>query len=215
MGFLARFTRRHLFGLLGGAASIALAEIARAQTTDGCEIGFVNGLLTIGGAECEVLQAGGAQVAAPSHLAGEVVTQEQDATTASSTTDRATQEEIQQRRRDHKQRKKDNKRSQKRDKRNRAENRHERNRNAKTSCDDFSDQKEAIEWLAQFPEDADLIDPDGDGLACEHLDQVRCNDFSNEEEAQAWVDQFGFTPQDDPFNLFKQNDLTPCKGFYV
>jgi hypothetical protein len=68
-----------------------------------------------------------------------------------------------------------------------------------------------VEWIAQHPGDHDELDPDLDGAACEHLEPVRCSDFDDQVEAQEWVALVGFfTPANDPYNLFKNADLTPC-----
>jgi hypothetical protein len=93
----------------------------------------------------------------------------------------------------------------------RRQNHIQEKRDRKIYCDDFTDQKEAIEWLGQHPEDADHIDPDGDGIACEELDPVTCNDFSSQDEAQTWFNKYEptFTAVD-PFNLDPDNDGKAC-----
>lgn len=111
MGFWDRLSRRSVSGLFAGAAWIALADLARAQTISGCEIGIVNGLVTIGGAECDLLQVLGAEVSVPAHLAG---VQSADAADATATSDDSTQETRVQRQRDRR-RKKDNQRDRRRD----------------------------------------------------------------------------------------------------
>jgi hypothetical protein len=184
----ARKSRRGVVALVLSAVALKFAPAARAQTA-GCQMGFVNGLLTGAGDDCQLFRPpglSGAQISAPSHLAGAIVTDDAaDDAAATAQTDAEIAAERRQRRRDQHRDKKDNNQDHKQDKRARKEDHKEDKRDRRITCEDFDDQKEAIEWLAQHVDDGDALDPDGDGVACEHLDTVRCSDFSTSPDVVA------------------------------
>jgi hypothetical protein len=229
MDFSSLRTRRGLFRLFLAGFGLRFADTARAQTTAGCQIGFVNGLLQISGANCELLTPpglGGAEVSPPSSLAPIVEapqTTGTTSTTSTSTTSTGTtgtsqpttlKQERMLRRRQHHQQKKQNNHDHKKSKRNRKQthkkDKRTRQRERITSCSDFSTQKAAVEWLAQHPEDAKRLDPDGNGAACENLPAVTCKDFSTQADAEDWATLYGFTPQRDPYNLFRGANDAVC-----
>lgn len=205
-------TRRSVLGLgwLGAAAGLARAVPVRAQSTAGCEIGFVNGLLSIGGAECGLLSPpgmSGANVALPGHLVD--ATGGGDATSTATTTQspQEIRQERLQRRRDHQRRQRNNTRDRREDKQQRQGDRRRAAADAVTTCDDFSDQKAAIEWVTQFPADRDALDPNRNGLACETLKPVTCAQFGSRNEVESWHTRNAITG--DPYRLKVGLDWCP------
>ena len=221
MDFSSLRTRRGFVSVLLSGLGLSLAETARAQSLAGCQIGFVNGLLEISGADCELLTPpglGGAQVSPPSSIAapgaeaaqstGTPSTSSTSTTGTTGTTQPTTPQQARKlRRRDHHQQKKQNNHDHKKTKRNRKQTQQQDKRTRKrdriTSCDDFTTQMAAVEWLAQHPEDAKRLDPNGDGAACEELPPVKCSSFSTQADAEDWAHLYGFTPAHDPYNLYR------------
>lgn len=198
-------TRLPRRGVLALAAAAALARFlpARAQSTAGCDIGFVNGLLSIGGADCGILSPPGLQgadISLPGHMVD--ATGAADATSTSTTTETPQQvrQERLQRRRDHRRNQRGNTRDRREDKQQRQGDRRRAEADALTSCDDFRDQKEAIEWMTQFPDDRERLDPNHNGLACETLKAVTCSQFSSRNEVASWHERNGLGERD-PYRL--------------
>lgn len=168
-------SRRGLLAFLAGFVALRIVPV-RAQTQD-CVIGHVNGLLTVAGDNCAMLNPpllGGAQIEAPSHLAGEIIADETADTAATdATTLEQERTEKLQAKRDKKHDKRGRRTNQKHDqrarRRNRDQDKRERKNDALITCEDFSSQEDANNWLKQFSEDAAILDPDNDGIACEHL----------------------------------------------
>jgi hypothetical protein len=215
-----RITRRSVVGLLAAALGFHGREPARAQTAAGCQYGFVNGLLQITGATCELSvpsHLSGPQSAAPAPAplassASQPSVGSGLATTPGGTTATTPQRARQLRRRAHHQRKKDNAHLHKKTKRSRQEAQRNRKAANRITCEDFTSQKAAVQHLGQFPEDAAVLDPDGDGAACEHLPPVSCQDFASHDDAEVWVALYGFSPAKDPYHLFRGAANALCPG---
>ena len=64
-------SRRTIVALALAGIAARVAPVRAAQTTAGCDIGFTNGLLTIGGEDCELLSPpglDGANIGLPGHM---------------------------------------------------------------------------------------------------------------------------------------------------
>lgn len=72
----------------------------------------------------------------------------------------------------------------------------------RATCDDFTTQKAAIEWLAHSPQDKQRLDPDNDGKPCETKTVVTCKTFSSQDEAKQWFNLVGFSKNNDPYGLW-------------
>ena len=215
-------SRRTIVALALAGIAARVAPVRAAQTTAGCDIGFTNGLLTIGGEDCELLSPpglDGANIGLPGHMVSGTGTastsgtatsaQETSSLTSTSTSSTTSpqaerQARLQKRRnkhRTHKGRKRDQRKTQAGRKQTRKQSRIE----ALITCEDFSSQKEAIEWMNQYSEDRATLDPDGDLIACEELSAVRCSQFTSQAEVKSWHKLMGFQ-ETDPFGLKGNGD---------
>jgi hypothetical protein len=84
----------------------------------------------------------------------------------------------------------------------------------RATCDDFRDQKEAVEWLTDHPKDQDRLDPDGDGAPCAKLAPVTCKAFGTPQEATQWFTRNGFSAGKDPYKLIdpELNEVCPKRA---
>jgi hypothetical protein len=80
----------------------------------------------------------------------------------------------------------------------------------RATCDDFRDQKEAVEWLTDHPKDQDRLDPDGNRAPCAKLPPVTCKAFDSIEAAKAWFTTNGFTETKDPYHLYDDTAEVVC-----
>jgi hypothetical protein len=89
-----------------------------------------------------------------------------------------------------------------------------RKKDRKITCDDFTTQKAAVEWLAQYPEDAESLDPNGDRRPCVELEKVSCSQFTDAEEAREWLKFYDYPVVNDPFGLYDETKqkICPAKG---
>lgn len=205
----ARSRRGVVAALVAGAFARILPEPVRAQLNAGCEYNIVNGLVTIGGDNCNV--------AVPGHMidarsdtnstSGNSTSTSTNATTSVDSPNEIRQERLQ-RRRDHKRDKRYRRTNQKQDQKSR---RHER----KILCEDFSSQLQAVEAMAQNPWAAKKLDPDGDGVPCEDLRELTCGEFRDEAEATNWFNRMGYSKDFDPFKLFDKDAGSVCASFRV
>lgn len=190
-------TRRGIVATLVSAAfARALPEPVRAQLNSGCEYGITNGLVTIGGDNCNL--------AVPQHMIDDRTNANSNSSnsTATSTnvnTNVDSPKEIRQerlrRRRDHHKTKSTRRNRQ-------SQERSQRKQDRKILCEDFSSQLAAVEAMAQNPWAANKLDPDGDGVPCEDLRALTCGEFRNEDEATNWFNRMGYSKEYDPFKLF-------------
>lgn len=203
----SRLSRRTLLGLLAAALPFGRARSATAQTTlNGCEVGFVNGLLQID-PTCNIGGPGGPAITAPAHLAPPgFATATLDDTPAFSDT----REERLRRRRDKKRDKRFGRRDRRGDHkaRRRDRKRERRQRRArKVTCSRFASQEEAQVWHEDHTEHSRLVES-STGLVCLDLDcryameyceaakgLVSCSDFDWQEHAQAWHEDFSLDSQ--------------------
>jgi hypothetical protein len=86
------------------------------------------------------------------------------------------------------------------------------------TCDDFSTQKQAVEWLTDHPKDKNRLDPDGNFAPCANLPTVTCGAFSNQKEAINWFNHNNFTQRRDPYGLHNAQTgsicpVTTCANF--
>ena len=200
-------TRRGVVAaLVAAAASRVLPAPVRAQLNSGCEYGITNGLVTIGGTDCHV--------AVPGHMIDARSTTDSASANTGTTSTTSTQspKEIRQdrleRRRDHHKTK-----SSRRNRQHQERNQREQDR--KILCEDFSSQLAAVEAMAQNPWAAGKLDPDGDGVPCEHLRELTCSEFRNEDEATNWFNRMGYSKTYDPFKLFDAEADSVCATFRV
>lgn len=81
-------------------------------------------------------------------------------------------------------------------------------------CKDFTNQKSAIEYLAQYEDAQQFLDPDRDGIACEDLPAVTCKQVWVEEQDRAgvtsWFKRHGFTSSNDPFGFYDADAKQFC-----
>ncbi|MCC6177050.1 MAG: hypothetical protein IT305_17210 [Chloroflexi bacterium] len=203
-----RISQRAALAALRSLLPLAAVRRAAAQSVNGCGISVVNGLLQID-PECVITGPSGPQVTAPAHLAPQAVT---TSTNAASPAD--IRAERMQRRRDNKHTRHFNRRDNRRDhsyrRRRRRTLRNRRQRDRIITCADFFNQKDALDFLAQYGQYANVLDPDGDGFPCEHLAPVTCSAFRNQSEARSWFERRGFTPANDPYKLVADGKTTPC-----
>jgi hypothetical protein len=84
----------------------------------------------------------------------------------------------------------------------------------RATCDDFRDQKEAVEWLTDHPKDQDRLDPDGDGAPCAKLAPVTCKAFGTPQQATQWFTRNGFSAGKDPYKLIdpELNEVCPKRA---
>jgi hypothetical protein len=159
MGEMGRGSRRGVLSLAAGLLGLLGSRSALAQSARDCDYGWVNGLLVVGGEECDLSGV-------PSHLASGV-----DATdgTTSTTDSPLTPQERQLRRREHQQKKRDNARAHKQEKRGRKRNHKDLKQDSKFTCDDFLTQADAQNWWLENGQQGDDLDPNNNGVPCEHL----------------------------------------------
>lgn len=202
-----RLPRRGVLAL-AVAAALTRSLPARAQSTAGCEVGIVNGLLSIGGADCGILSPPGLQganVALPGHMVDATDASDATSTTSTETPQQIRQERLQ-RRREHRRRQRGNTRDRREDKQQRQGDRRRTEAEALTTCEDFRDQKEAIEWMKEFGDEA-ALDPNNNGLACETLRAVTCSQFGSRNEVESWHVRHGL--DSDPYKLKVGADWCP------
>lgn len=194
MNWSTRLTRRRV--VAGGSTLAALTALsAAAQTAPvtgvaGCEIGFVNGLLQIGGTECTLMTPPGlgAAIDPPSTLtqfvADDGTISPDGAVAADGTTTTETQQQV---RTERLQAKRDKRRTQRgrrtdrqHDQNTRSSNRRRTRRTnrqtkrdaveaAKVYCEEFDYQEDAQKYLEQewiSDGDRERLDPNGDRIAC-------------------------------------------------
>lgn len=80
----------------------------------------------------------------------------------------------------------------------------------RATCDDFRNQKEAVEWMTDHPKDTARLDPDGDGAPCAKLATVTCKAFSTQDEAKQWFTRNGFSAAKDPYKLIDPDYTEVC-----
>lgn len=197
---LSRLRSRRGVLVMSLVAALSRVMPAKAQWTNGCEYGITNGLLTIGGDQCGI--------AVPGHMIdGTGTSLDNDSSTSSVGSFTDTRKEDRQDRLQ-------NRRDQKRDKRYRRGNRRrdtqDRRHEREILCEDFSSQLQAVEALAQNPWAENKLDPDGDGVPCEHLRALTCDEFDDEAEAVNWFNRMGYTKAYDPFKLFDHETDSVC-----
>ncbi len=198
MGLSSRFSRR---GAVALAAALGLQRLMPARAQTPCNVQFVNGILQYN-FDCTSIDApgmNGMAVAPPSHLISA-----QDATTTTTTTSpQQTRQARLQKRRTHR----DNKRGRVRDRKDQDKLDRQSERSARLAaeitCEDFSNQKAAIDHMAQFGDAEGVLDTDFDGLPCEHLTAVTCSQFSKQKDAEVWFYARGFHEGYDPFGLLE------------
>jgi hypothetical protein len=198
MGLSSRFNRR---GVLALAAALGLQRRApvRAQTT--CTVQFVNGILQYSPGCTSIASAGmnGMGITPPSHLAAP------DPNAISTTT--STPQQLRQERllirRDRRDSRLDRKRDRLQEERTRTATRRSEALALEITCEDFTNQKAAIDRMAQFRDSEGKLDLDHDGLPCEHLTAVTCSQFSNQREADVWFYARGFHDGYDAFHLLE------------
>ena len=172
-----RLPRRGLLLSVSALAGLQLVS-ARAQSTTGCAIGFVNGLLQYS-PDCPLLTPAGSgfEVAPPSHLIpssdGEGtatdVKSQQERKREARTRKRDKQDEqhdrLKTRQQDQRQRRKDRRRTRQQERR--------AAKRGSLGCDDFTYQEEAQAYFDSGDYDTftdpQLMDTDDDGIACESL----------------------------------------------
>lgn len=192
---------RNRRGVLAVALIAALSRVmpVRAQGTGDCQYTFINGLLTIGGDNCGI--------AVPGHMVDATNNSLNDDFDGSVGSNVDSPNEIRQdrlydrrnRRRTVRSRHTDQKQTQR-------GRRHER----KILCEDFSNQFDAVEAMAQNPWAAKKLDPDGDGIPCEDLRALTCDEFSDEAEAVKWFQRMGYSKEYDPFKLYDAETSSVC-----
>jgi len=222
-------SRRNILGLAVAGALTRVVPVRAAQTTAGCDIGFTYGLLTIGGTDCQLLSPpgmDGANISLPTHMVdgrssssttavdGAITSPQVTSpvtgtpTTPTSTTSLQAERQARLQKR----------RAKKRTKRGRTtaqrKKQSTRKKDRKITCDDFTTQKAAVEWLAQYPEDAESLDPNGDRLPCVELAKVSCSQFTDAEEAREWLKFYGYPVVNDPFGLYDETrqKICPAQG---
>lgn len=230
MGWFKHRTRRQVLHAAGGLIALLAPRSTSAQDVHQCDVEWVNGLLAVGGPECDL-------PGVPPHLAGSVIpnggfvteraTNDEFAASGTSTTGMSTTgyttsggpltpRERRLRRREHHQQKFDNNHAHRQVKHDRHRVHRQRKRESRWICDDFTTRKAAQNWLAQHPEDARWLDPDGDGIACEHM-LVTCDEFSSQKDAIEWIAQHpGDRPELDPDNdgvACEHLDTVRCTNF--
>jgi hypothetical protein len=233
-------SRRNILALaLVGAAARVVP--VRAQLNAGCEYGITNGLVTIGGDNCDLpvpQQMIDARTNAGGNTSGlgTVSSQGTSATgttttsSPSSTSTTSPQAERQarlQKRRDKKRRKRGRKTDKKHTKDTRRGTRKQARRDAQEEadrlaslkrCSDFANQKQAIEYMAQYGDEEDFLDPDNDKSPCEDLKPVTCDQLRREEGAdvapakveeavQSWLKRHGFSKSNNPLGLPVAGDV--------
>lgn len=172
-------------------AAVARVMPAKAQWTNGCEYGITNGLLTIGGADCGI--------AVPGHMidgTGNSLDDNSDGNVGSFTDTRKEdrQDRLLDRRDQHKTKSTRNNRQ--------RQERNQRRQDRKILCEDFSSQFAAVEAMAQNPWAAKKLDPNGNGVPCEHLRALTCDEFDDAADATNWFNRMGYSATFDPFKLF-------------
>lgn len=203
-------SRRTIMATVLAGIAARVTTVRAAQSTAGCDIGFTNGLLTIGGEECELLSPpglDGANIGLPGHMVsgnsssstGGTATSAQE-TSPTTTSPQAERQARLKKRRNKKRTKKGRRRNQRKTQADRKRTRKKNRIEALITCKDFSSQKAAIEWMNQYSEDRAALDPDGDLIACEELPAVRCSQFSSQAEVKSWHKLMGFG-ETDPFGL--------------
>lgn len=243
-------SRRSILALaLAGAASRVVP--ARAQSTAGCEIGWTNGLLTIGGSDCKLLSPpgmDGAELGLPPQMVdgrtsggttpattstsstssqgtsstGTTTTSSPSSTT-STTSPQAERQARLQAHRSKKRRKRGRRTDQKQTQKGRRHTQRKDRRDAQEEadtlaslkrCKDFTDQKSAVEYLAQYSDAQQFLDPDKDGMACEDLPPVTCRQVWTEEVDRqgvtSWFKRHGFTSSNDPYGLYDSDKKLFC-----
>jgi len=253
-------TRRNILALALAGAATRVASARALQSTAGCDIGFTNGLLTIGGADCKLLSPAGmdgASIGLPPQMVDArttsapvsssggtsssttsqgtsttgTTTTSSPSTTTSTTSPQAERQARLQEHRDKKRRKRGRKTDQKQTQKGRQQTRkktrldaqEEQDRLASMAhCSDFKDQKEAIEYLAQFTDEWETLDPDRDKVPCEDLKAVTCNQLRLEEGAgladpddienavQSWLKRSGFSGSNNALGLNADKDGVVC-----
>lgn len=180
-------------------AALSRVMPVKAQLSNGCEYTFINGLLTVGGADCDI--------AVPGHMIDGTGTSLDDDSDGSVGTFTDTRKED-------RQEKLQNRRDQKRDQHSRRNTRKgekkDRRLEQKILCADFSSQLQAVEAMAQKPWAANKLDPDGDGVPCEDLRALTCDEFDDEAEATTWFNRMGYSKDFDPFKLFDTDTNRVC-----
>ncbi len=184
-------TRRGIVAALAAVAfSRVLPQSTRAQLNGDCEYGIVNGLISIGGAECDL--------AVPQHM----VDGTSDATTDADGTVGTTTQSPKELRTERLQRKRDHKRDKRGRRTERNQDQQDRKQVRKILCEDFSTQLQAVEAMSHSPSEAWRLDPDGDGIPCEELTPLTCSAFDDEAEATNWFNKMGYSKNYDPFKMF-------------
>lgn len=197
MTLSSRFTRRRVAAL---AAALGLRHVLPARAQTPCNVQFVNGILQYS-LDCTSIDApgmNGMDIAPPSHLVSHQVA----ATGTTTSPQQVRQERLQKRRT-----RRDSKRGRKRDRKNKDTVKRQTRRAealaAEITCEDFRDQKAALDHLAQFGDAGAVLDSDFDGLPCEHLAPVTCSQFSSQRDAAVWFHARGFHEGYDPFSLLE------------
>jgi hypothetical protein len=196
-------TRRGIVAALAAVAfSRVLPQPARAQLNADCEYGITNGLITIGGAECDL--------AVPQHMVDGRSNVDGDDGIVGSTTE--SPNEI---RTERLQRKRDHKREKRGRRTERNQDQQDRKVERRILCEDFSTQLQAVEAMSHSPSEAWRLDPDGDGIPCEELTPLTCSAFDDEAEATNWFNKMGYTKEYDPFKLYDKEADSVCSTFRV
>lgn len=222
-------SRRNILGLALAGALTRVMPVHAAQTTAGCDIGFTYGLLTIGGDDCQLLSPpgmDGANISLPIQMvdgrssgstpavAGTATSSQATSPVTGTATPSTSTTSLQAERQARLQKR----RTKKRTKRGRAtaqrKKQSTRKKDRKITCDDFTTQKAAVEWLAQYPEDAARLDPNGDRRPCVELEKVSCSQFTDAEEARDWLKFYDYPVVNDPFGLYDETKqkLCPAQG---
>lgn len=232
-------SRRNILALALAGAAARVAPVRAAQSTAGCDIGFTNGLVTIGGADCELLGSNGANVGLPIQLvddrgsgstssSGVATSSQGTSTTGVSTTSSPTtttssvqaerQAELQ-KKRDKKRTKRGRQTTKRKTKSNKKQTQKQTRRDGEEEsarlanvarCSGFTTQKEAVEYIAQYGDDDRFLDSDRDGMACENLPPVTCDQFTTQPEAQSWWRRHDFTTSKDPYGLYDADAKKVC-----
>lgn len=182
------------------AAALSRMAPVKAQLGNGCEYTFINGLLTIGGDKCNV--------AVPGHMIDGTGNKLDDnpATSSIGSFSNTRNEERQDRLQDRRDRRRDTHYRRRKRSRNTKDRRHER----KILCEDFTSQLRAVEAMAQAPWAARKLDPDGDGVPCEHLRALTCDEFDDAADATQWFKRMGYSATYDPFKLYDEETKGAC-----
>lgn len=231
-------SRRNILALALAGVGARVVPVKAMQLNAGCEYGITNGIVTIGGADCD-LPVPQQMIDARTNADGDdsilgtassqgtsttgTSTTSTPSTSTSTTSPQAERQAKLQEHRSRKRRKKTSKRSNQDTKQGRRKTRKSAERDAQeeadrlaamAQCTDFIDQKSAIESLAQFEDEWETLDPDRDDLPCENLDALTCDqvwlDEKDRQGVTSWFKRHGYSGSNDPFGFYDDAKKVFC-----